>query len=219
VALVRGELLEELNIESEPWRDWVEGERERFRLRLTSALTRYAEDSTAAGLHDQAIAAARRLVHLDNLCEGSHRILMRALAAAGQRASALQQFRALTKILRAELAVGPDPETKALAKELGADNFEPPSAPRTALVPPPAPVPPPPAPLRPTPILDDWLTRQLEKLVAEIRGWQAGNGRLTRKLLDDAAEAMGVAALDRRRAAEVIEIADRAIDNAVAVAA
>ena len=57
---------------------------------------------------------AQRLVAIDPLREGSHRLLMRILAQSGQRAAAIKQFNTCADILKRDLDVEPDPETQML---------------------------------------------------------------------------------------------------------
>jgi|SRR6516164_227255 len=206
--LIRGELLDGLEITSEPWLEWLGRERDRVAGILGPLLTKYSELASAAGLHDEAIAAAHRLIRLNNLNEDAHRRLMQILAAAGQRSVALQQFKDLAKLLKEELGVTPDAVSVALRDEIRRDSGsevededERPTS---------APVAPPPA-LRPVRVVsadltsDDPLTVRLERLVAEIRSWKSGIARLTRPLIDETEKAMAAAALDRRRLAEYLQ--------------
>ena len=50
--------------------------------------------------------------------EDAHRLIMRVLTAGGRRADALKHYEDLTALLKRELAVEPDPATRALAAEL-----------------------------------------------------------------------------------------------------
>jgi TolB-like protein len=68
--------------------------------------------------HRAAIAAGRRAVYIDPLNEASHRLLMGALEAGGQRAGAARQFRLCRETLKEELGIDPDPETRDLAERL-----------------------------------------------------------------------------------------------------
>ena len=63
---------------------------------------------------------ARRLVQADTLREGSHRQLMEAYLAAGEKAQALRHYDKLRKLLRDELGVEPSPETQALRDRIAA---------------------------------------------------------------------------------------------------
>ena len=186
-ALIRGELLQDLNITtSDAWQDWLEHERALILRTITQVLRRYAEHAGAAGRHDEAIAAARQLVFFDNLNEEAHRLLMRTLAAAGRRGEAVGQFKTLEKLLRHELGVAPDKASRALAEELiGADAT---GARRAAE-----------RIVRHQPAPNDGLIHRLDKLVAEIRCWKSGDGRLTRPLIGECEASMAAAASEIRR--------------------
>src|SRR3546814_5631924 len=67
---------------------------------------------------ESAIRTAKRILALDPLREDMHRWLMRAFAAAGQRASALAAYDACRSLLQEELGVPPEPETDALYKAI-----------------------------------------------------------------------------------------------------
>jgi class 3 adenylate cyclase len=74
------------------------------------------------GEHEAAIARLRRLVALEPESERWHRLLMRAYAAAGERALALRQYHACRTILRREQGVEPGAETRALYRDLLMDE-------------------------------------------------------------------------------------------------
>ena len=61
---------------------------------------------------------AKRLVDLEPLSEAAHRTLMRLLYLSGDRAAALDAYRACRELLRLELRVEPLPETTALALDI-----------------------------------------------------------------------------------------------------
>ena len=71
-----------------------------------------------AGNHEPALSAANRAIAISSLREDAHRLIMRVLAAGGRRADALKHYEDLTALLKRELAVEPDPATRALAAEL-----------------------------------------------------------------------------------------------------
>ena len=54
-----------------------------------------------------------RLLALEPWHEAGHRLLMRALAANGDRADAVLQFSRCKQVLRQELAAAPSPEGEA----------------------------------------------------------------------------------------------------------
>ena len=183
--LVRGELMDDFVVNSEPWCEWCDGERERVRELLNRALTKYSEASTAAGQQEEAIEAARRLVKLDNLHEPAHRCLMRALAAAGWRSAALQQYKKLQKILQDELGVTPDAASRELAEELAQSEREPEPVPTA-----PEPVPPLRLVLPAAPAASQALRSQLQKLAIQVEAWRTGAGRLTRGLVEELGQAV-----------------------------
>ena len=110
----RGELLEDLWIDSEPWQEWLSAQRDLTRGLAMQALFRLAKTECAAGHHATAIAAVRRVIQLEPFCEAAHRLLMHALAAAGRSPEALRHYRDLEVLLKGELSIRPDGETLAL---------------------------------------------------------------------------------------------------------
>jgi DNA-binding SARP family transcriptional activator len=126
--LYRGELLADFFIRSEPFEEWLTGERERALNLICEILERLCEKQSIGGDHLEAIGSARRLVALDRLSEAGHRALMRAYARAGRRAEALRHYRRCGEILKRELGVMPDAETDALAKSIARSNGPPPAA-------------------------------------------------------------------------------------------
>lgn len=118
VALYRGCLLENLSSVSPGFDEWLLSERARLSGLAIEALRRLAETEAAARDFDAAVAAAARLVALDELREDGHRLLIRLLAASGRRGEALRQFEACASILRRELDVAPDPDTLALLRQI-----------------------------------------------------------------------------------------------------
>src|SRR5207245_10843356 len=87
---------------------WVEAARRRLRDRATAALERLAT-AAATGEYSHAAAWWRRLAALDPLNSRVALGLMKALAAAGDRAGALQAARVHESLLREELGVALDP--------------------------------------------------------------------------------------------------------------
>lgn len=97
---------------------WLDVERDRLERRYALALERMAVGRDAAG--DPAGAAVwwRKLAAHDPLASGAALGLMRALAAAGEPASALLHARIHEALVREELGAGPDPRITALVREL-----------------------------------------------------------------------------------------------------
>jgi DNA-binding SARP family transcriptional activator/TolB-like protein len=116
--LYRGEFLTDFIVDSEPFQEWLTAERDRTLDLACGVLLRLSAQHHAAGEHNAAIQAARRLVALDPLSEIGHRALIRAYMDAGRRPEALRQYRNCTEILKRELDVAPDAETQALARDI-----------------------------------------------------------------------------------------------------
>src|SRR5215472_5966062 len=124
-ALYRGELLESRGPVASRFDDWLAVERSRFAVLAATILRRLAAASAAAGKIETAIAAAMRLVMIDNLHEDSHRLLIELLARAGRRAEALRRFDAVSELLKRELGVRPDNETVALVRRIRMESSTP----------------------------------------------------------------------------------------------
>ena len=121
---------------------WLDAERTRLGQRYAAALESLAQASEARGELVAAVGWWRRLATHDQYSGRVALRLMRALDAAGDRASALRHARVHAALLQEEFGAGPDPEVTGFAERLRA---EPPG--RAA--PPPAAVPPAPSTQRP----------------------------------------------------------------------
>jgi len=100
--------------DSEPFDEWLLLEATSHRRDLASTLERLARGRARTGDWPAAIAAGRRWLELDRLHEPAHRLLMTALARAGEPAAAISQYRDCVRILETELGVAPLPETTDL---------------------------------------------------------------------------------------------------------
>jgi DNA-binding SARP family transcriptional activator len=98
--------------------DWLAFDRERFRDLRIRALERLCDRLSALGEHAEAVQCGLLAVEGEPLRESSHRALMRAHVAEGNRARALQTFRMLERELELELQVAPSQATIDLAHEL-----------------------------------------------------------------------------------------------------
>jgi len=97
---------------------WIDRQRDRLRDIRIRALCCLAEISTAGGEPTLAARDAAEAVQLDPFGERAHRLLMRAHAAAGDRAAALQAYERLRRLLADELGADPSPETHAVYLEI-----------------------------------------------------------------------------------------------------
>jgi predicted ATPase/DNA-binding SARP family transcriptional activator len=119
VKLYRDHFLTGFSLKDAPnFNEWAFAESEDLRRKLAEALSMLSEDHCALGQADQAIPYARRLVALDPLNESSHRQLMEVYWQAGQHSAALKQYQTCEQILRKELNLDPQPETRALYKKI-----------------------------------------------------------------------------------------------------
>ncbi|MYW05491.1 BTAD domain-containing putative transcriptional regulator, partial [Streptomyces sp. SID3343] len=102
--------------------DWVNDRRTRWRSARLRALTVSVTTELHLGRTDAAVTRAVQLVDLDPFRESSHRLLMTAHAAGGDRAAALRAYESCRRLLDNELGVGPSPETEsAFLRLLGGD--------------------------------------------------------------------------------------------------
>ena len=118
ITLYEGPLLDGLRVDEEPFESWLRSERDRLRELIQEALTRLLAQQMKRGPAETAIQTAGRLLALDPLQEGAHRTLMRLFARQGRRAAALRQYQACVAVLRKELGVEPEAETKRVYQEI-----------------------------------------------------------------------------------------------------
>src|SRR6266550_2698319 len=97
---------------------WIESNRSRLRLEYQKAIEFLANRSAEAGDHSQSVTWWRRLANSDPLSAGATKKLMLALAAAGDRAGAVQYARVYQELVRQELEMEPDAEIEDLAEAL-----------------------------------------------------------------------------------------------------
>jgi len=114
VALYRGPFINGFYLEAAPeFERWTETERARLASRYADALRRLGDDAEKAGDVSACAAWRKRLVETDPLSSRHALAYMRALAAAGDRAAALQHARVHEALVRQELESDPDPSIAA----------------------------------------------------------------------------------------------------------
>ena len=91
---------------------WIDAVRARLRGILLRALECRAEVYLWNKEYSLAAEAARELTRLEPLRESGHRLLIRALAAAGNGAEALWAYETCRQLIARELGVSPSHETK-----------------------------------------------------------------------------------------------------------
>ncbi|WP_263657420.1 AfsR/SARP family transcriptional regulator [Nonomuraea gerenzanensis] len=135
LRLWRGNFMDGVSFCDAPaFAEWLECERRGVRLLLREVL-RGARDEPA----EQVVRLAYIVAGLDPYDEEAHRLLMTALARAGNRAGALACYDELRRRLAAELGVEPAPETRAVRERLAPLPAPEPHAARHRPAPPPAP--------------------------------------------------------------------------------
>jgi DNA-binding SARP family transcriptional activator len=111
-----GELLDGIDVAASPaFESWLVVERHRLAAEAEARLHQAALALLAGGQADAAVAYASRAVARNPLEEGNHELLVRSLAAAGNRAAALRQVAVCEDTLRRELGVEPSPALRDAA--------------------------------------------------------------------------------------------------------
>lgn len=122
MELYQGDFLDGLNAKARPFEEWMTSERYRLRERALEAMDDRLKDCAAKGADSQAISLAMRILMQDPLREDIHRALMQLYTRIGRPGAALRQYRTCQEILRDELDVAPDPETKGLFDQISKER-------------------------------------------------------------------------------------------------
>jgi DNA-binding SARP family transcriptional activator len=118
IDLYRGDFLDGFSINEERFDQFVTGERDRLHRVALRAHAQLVEIQAKRGALDEAIGTAQASLRLDVLQEPMHRTLMRLYLQSGDVVEALQQYESCAKVLKRELRIEPDAETKALQREI-----------------------------------------------------------------------------------------------------
>ena len=97
---------------------WLAKPRDALRARVVRALTDVGQKLEHAGDFARAADVYRRALETDNLSESLYRGLMRALAATGDRAEAMNAFRRCRELLSIVLGIKPSAETNRLYQDI-----------------------------------------------------------------------------------------------------
>jgi DNA-binding SARP family transcriptional activator len=114
VALYRGDFLEGFELDEERFDQWVIAERDRLHRAALRAHSQLVDLQARNGQTDGAIATAQQSLRIDPLQEPIHRTLMRLYIETGDLGNAIQQYDTCAKVLRRELQIDPDAETRKL---------------------------------------------------------------------------------------------------------
>jgi DNA-binding SARP family transcriptional activator/pimeloyl-ACP methyl ester carboxylesterase len=118
MQLYGGDFLAGFSVRGAPTFDeWTYFRREALRSRLAQVLERSFDARMLARDFHSAIICATRLLTLDPISENAHRNLIRAHLHAGNRPAAERQLEACVRLLRDELGVEPEPQTRALLSD------------------------------------------------------------------------------------------------------
>ena len=150
LALLDGELLEDLHGIDAVFDAWLSAERERLRDRGRALAELILRDQNEP---EAAIPAAQRLLQIDRAHEGAWRALMRAHAERGERGMAIQAYDRCRAALADLLDAAPSAETQKLLGEIRGPSIarlppRPPPASVEPAEPPDEPEPRPPGPAR-----------------------------------------------------------------------
>lgn len=118
IPLYRGDFMEGFIINEERFDQWVLAERDRLHRLALKAHAQLADLQARRGALDEAAATAQSSLRIDTLQEPVHRMLMRLYMQSGDIVNALQQYETCARILKRELRIEPDAETKALQREI-----------------------------------------------------------------------------------------------------
>ncbi|MEA2572619.1 MAG: hypothetical protein QOI24_4620 [Acidobacteriota bacterium] len=118
INIYDGDFLDGFTINEERFDQWAIAERDRLHRMSLRAHTQLAELQMRRGALDDAVATVQKSLRIDPLQEATNRLLMRLYMQSGDFVNALQQFESFSRMLKRELRVEPDSETKALHREI-----------------------------------------------------------------------------------------------------
>src|SRR5262249_58314210 len=101
---------------------WLSSEQQRLEEMALDAMVRLGEAELARGDQTGAMTLAKRGMAINELREDALRLFMRAAAAGGRKAEALQQYDLLVALLERQLETEPHVATRRLADEIRAQG-------------------------------------------------------------------------------------------------
>lgn len=116
--IYRGDFLDGFQLAEDKFDQWVLAERDRLHRAALRAHSQLAEILARRGAIDEAVSVAQRALRIDPLQESMHRTLMKLYLQSGDLVNALQQYDACARVLKRELGVDPDAETRALQQQI-----------------------------------------------------------------------------------------------------
>jgi DNA-binding SARP family transcriptional activator/TolB-like protein len=122
-SLARGEFLSGFNAGESTFDDWLRHQRRRLEAISAGVLEKFASQADLLGKHNEAIAAAERLLEMDPLREDWQRLALTIYARHRGRNEALTQAKAFAQNLKRELGVEPEPHTQEVVKQIERGDF------------------------------------------------------------------------------------------------
>jgi len=116
--LYQGDFLDGFYLNEERFDQWILGERDRLHRQMLRCSSQLIDIQARLGAIDDAVATAQRTLRIDPLQEPVHRALMRLYLQSGDIVNALQQYETCARVLKRELRIEPDAETKSLHREI-----------------------------------------------------------------------------------------------------
>lgn len=113
-----GGVASDLELLPDWYEDWVVAERERFRQIVLRGFNELVPRLVARRRAEEAVDIGLHAVRMEPLSETSHRCLIAAYLAAGDRAGALRQYNQYSAILRDELGLAPSDAATSLVRDL-----------------------------------------------------------------------------------------------------
>jgi len=111
-------LLERLDLAESDFTAWLDQKRAQCREKLAQALRKLAASTASEMPLTARLDAARRLIALEPLDESARRQFMVLLAESGDRAEAIRQYEVCAALLRDELGLVPDSETRDVLAQI-----------------------------------------------------------------------------------------------------
>jgi DNA-binding SARP family transcriptional activator len=124
-TLVRGSLLEGLNLDSIEFEEWIELHRSKFEDQQRHVLLQHALHLESQALKHDALEAFERLLHLDALNENAVGGMMRILESLGDTTRLLAVYKQFADRLEFELGIQPSSETRNLAAKAKGERLAP----------------------------------------------------------------------------------------------
>lgn len=116
--LYKGDFLVGMDFGEETFDNWVVAERARLHELALNALTTLMDLQARDGRATDAILTGVRTLALNPLQESAHRTLMQLYIAQGRTDAAIKQYRACVEVMRRQLHIEPQAETRRLYERI-----------------------------------------------------------------------------------------------------